>query len=285
MGGPAGHLLESVCDTVLWFVHASHPSYSHRNEFTMMIRSSLTTLQRRPSVMRAHATNASRRHRRRPTNSTSKKSNAVRKESTATPTLVVEPTLSQPIAWYSRKLDTHPLITKSVTSGLVAGCGDGLGQYNQHCKQREKQPWNWDMLRTGRFVLLGAALVAPVCHLWYANLMTRFPGSTGRQIAKRVVLDQFFFAPLFLPTWLLNLWMLEGRSADYVLEEMPRTLPKAVVANWQLWIPAQTVNLGFIPSKYQVLFSNIVAVAWNAYLSLTTHSNDAEMVSASEDVE
>ena len=103
--------------------------------------------------------------------------------------------------------------------------------------------------------------------------MQRFPGSSLGQVATRVVLDQFCFAPLFLPTWLLNLWMLQGKSADYVMEEMPLILPEMVIANWKLWIPAQTINLGFVTSKYQVLVSNLVAVAWNTYLSLTTQGS------------
>jgi len=235
-----------------------------------MIRSSLL-LERglicRQSL-RLHASSSRRRR----ANTSSPKKAAVRKESTVqTAVPPPEPTILQPIAWYSRKLDTHPLITKCVSSGLVSGVGDGLGQYIQQRKQPEGTPWKWDALRTGRFVVLGFALVAPVCHVWYASLMERIPGSGMKQIASRVVLDQFFFAPLFLPTWMLNLWMLEGKSADYVMKEMPIKVPPTVVANWVLWVPAQTVNLGYVPGKYQVLFSNIVAVAWNTYLSLTTH--------------
>ena len=220
--------------------------------------------------LRSHATTS--RRRRRPS---SKKSTVVRTESTSNPTLS-EPSIYQPIAWYSRKLDTHPLLTKCISSGLVAGSGEVLGQYIQYRKQSPQSRWNWDMARTGRFVILGFVLVAPVCHVWYGSLMERIPGNGVKQIVTRVFLDQFVFAPLFLPTWLLNLWMLEGKSVDYVAEEMPIKVP-IVVANWALWIPAQTINLGFVPSKYQVLFSNIVAVSWNTYLTLITHENAEDL--------
>jgi protein Mpv17 len=69
--------------------------------------------------------------------------------------------------------------------------------------------------------------------------------------------------------------MLQGKSADYVVEEMPRILPEMVINNWKLWIPAQSINLGFVASKYQVLVSNVVAVAWNTYLSITTQPSNA----------
>lgn len=248
-----------------------------------MIRSTLL-LERAPilrqSGVRWHAT-ASRRSRRRANTrkapcSQSNKESSNNKTVSNTSSLVKEPTILEPVAWYSRKLDSHPLMTKCISSGLVSGVGDVLGQYIQYRKaldRNDTNKWNWDYARTSRFVILGFALVAPVCHVWYGSLMERIPGFSPRQIAKRVVLDQFCFAPLFLPTWLLNLWMLEGKSADYVMEEMPKKVPPTVVANWMLWIPAQTINLGMVPVKYQVLFSNIVAVAWSTFLSLTTHDS------------
>lgn len=182
----------------------------------------------------------------------------------------------------SSKLETHPLLTKGITSGIIAGFGDVLGQsiQSQDSLWEMMRTGRFDIIRTGRFVLLGTFLVGPVCHVWYGSLMQRFPGSSFQRITTRVVLDQFCFAPLFLPTWLLNLWMLQGKSADYVVEEMPRILPEMVINNWKLWIPAQSINLGFVASKYQVLVSNVVAVAWNTYLSITTQpSNTSDTIS------
>ena len=189
--------------------------------------------------------------------------------------------LLQPVlAWYSHKLDTHPILTKSISSGIVAGCGDVLGQYIVVAKNDSKDTKEaaWDSLRTGRFIVLGVVLVAPICHVWYGMLMKRVPGHTATAIAKRVALDQAIFAPLFVPLWLFNLWMLEGKSLNNVLENMKTQVPNTVVANWFLWIPAQIVNLGYVTPKYQVLFSNVVAVVWNTYLSYTTHDPECKGV-------
>ena len=38
-----------------------------------------------------------------------------------------------------------------------------------------------------------------------------------------------------------------------------------------LWIPAQAVNLGLVPLHLQVLFGNVVSLAWNSYLSWVSH--------------
>jgi protein Mpv17 len=44
-----------------------------------------------------------------------------------------------------------------------------------------------------------------------------------------------------------------------------------MIANWQLWIPFQFLNFRFVPQNYQVLASNVVALAWNVILSFKAH--------------
>lgn len=184
--------------------------------------------------------------------------------------------LSQPLAWYSRKLDTHPLLTKAITSGIISQSGDLLSQYVE-CKRAKAVTFHWDMLRTARIGLLGFALVAPVVHYWYGGLARVFPGSSAPVVAKRVLWDQAFFSPLFLPTWLTSLWILEGQTSADIAEMLQAEVPTALVANWALWIPAQILNFRFIPGKFQVLFSNVVALGWNAYLSFTAHEAEARV--------
>mmetsp|Transcript_47508 Transcript_47508/g.70722 ORF Transcript_47508/g.70722 Transcript_47508/m.70722 type:complete len:219 (-) Transcript_47508:149-805(-) len=171
--------------------------------------------------------------------------------------------LSQPLLWYSRKLETHPLMTKGLTSGLIASCGDLLAQRMEGRKE-------WDATRTRRFWLLGFGLVAPTVHVWYRLLMTRIPGNSAVTVAKRVFFDQLLFAPLFNCAFLSSLWTLEGLPGADILAMLKKEVPAMLVANWALWVPAQVVNFRFVPSKYQVLFSNVVALVWNGYLSYTS---------------
>jgi hypothetical protein len=178
------------------------------------------------------------------------------------------------LAWYSRMLDTHPIITKSVSSAFIGGSGDIVSQYI--AAQNEKRPFAWDAVRTFRFGFLGLVLIGPVIHVWYGSVMRWFPGQSASAVIKRVALDQIFFSPMFLPTFLSGLWLLEGKDFNQVLLALKHTLPTAIVANWGLWVPAQIINFRFVPGKYQVLFSNFVGFVWNAYLSYTAHSDDQE---------
>ena len=179
-----------------------------------------------------------------------------------------------PLIWYSRMLDTHPIITKSVSSAVIGGSGDILSQYL--VARNEKRPFAWDSVRTVRFGLLGIVLIGPVIHVWYGTVTRWFPGQSASAVIKRVALDQMFFSPMFLPTFLSGLWLLEGKDVDQVLLALRHTLPTTIVANWGLWVPAQIINFRFVPGKYQVLFSNFVGFVWNAYLSYAAHSDDRE---------
>jgi hypothetical protein len=155
------------------------------------------------------------------------------------------------LSWYSNKLDTHPLLTKGVSSGIIAGSGDFLCQLlfidrrnvvkDEHGESKGKSAStssllaNWDAARTGRFALLGAFLVAPVIHYWYNALSMRLlPGAaTVSNVMKRVALDQFIFSPLFLQAWLSALWTLEGETPlDTIPSRMIEATPEIMVANW-----------------------------------------------------
>lgn len=186
--------------------------------------------------------------------------------------------VSNPLAWYSRKLDTHPIATKCLSSGLVSAAGDLACQYLTKTKEER-----WDLIRTGRFALLGTLWVGPVLHYWYGALFRAFP----KQVLLRVGLDQFGFAPVFLTSFLSWLWTLEGEPTSTLPTKLRDNVPGIVVANWSLWIPAQAVNFYAVPVKYHVLFSNFVALLWNAYLSYSSHElskNDKEIGAAEEPI-
>jgi hypothetical protein len=122
--------------------------------------------------------------------------------------------------WYSRKLSTHPLITKSLTSAIIAGLGDVLCQaamYNddndslpatattnhENDENNNKEPskvssssstsrrmicwlhsfWTtgWDAQCTCIFALLGFTFVAPTSHYWYEAL-AKHAWTTGQSL-------------------------------------------------------------------------------------------------------
>lgn len=120
------------------------------------------------------------------------------------------------------------------------------------------------------FTFLGLVLVGPTLHYWYLYLskLVTLPGASGAFL--RLLLDQFFFAPIFIGTFLSTLITLEGRPSE-VVPKLQQEWFSSVVANWKLWIPFQFLNFRFVPQQFQVLASNFVAVIWNVILSFKAH--------------
>jgi hypothetical protein len=125
--------------------------------------------------------------------------------------------------WHAQKLDCHTILTKGITSGLIAGTADVV------CQLLSSDEDSLDWLRTGRFLFLDAIWVGPVTYYWYGALSTRIlPGaSTAWKKAQRVIVDQFAFAPLFLPSFLGLLWVLEGR--EYIPSQIQQNAPGMIL--------------------------------------------------------
>lgn len=187
---------------------------------------------------------------------------------------------SGPLALYTRQLDRAPLTTKGLTSGFVAAAGDLLCQSTSTpdaedlTSNNNTNATSFDWQRTGRFFIMGCFWVAPCTHYWYNTLNTRLvPGvATVLRVAQRVLLDQVLFAPIFCPSFMGFLWLLEGRHSTY--EELEKDLmavtPDVIRANWLVWIPANAINFSVVPLRFQVLFGNVVALCWNVFLSYTS---------------
>ncbi|RLN64017.1 hypothetical protein BBJ29_005348 [Phytophthora kernoviae] len=127
-----------------------------------------------------------------------------------------------------------------------------------------------DTKRTAIFTLLGGVLVSPVLHVWYGFLGSRVAGVSTLAVAKRLALDQLGFAPTFLCVFLSSLLTLEG-EAKSIPDKLRADWWPAMKANWGVWVPAQILNFRFVPGSMQVLFSNVVGLAWNTYLSYISH--------------
>lgn len=172
------------------------------------------------------------------------------------------------VAWYSTKLETHPLLTKGVTSGIISATGDMICQSLTYGDDDSQT--TWDVGRTARFFVMGAFWVAPITHVWYNALSTRIVSGprTTLRVFQRLAVDQLAFAPVFAPSFMAGLWILEGR--EEIVQPLLKVAPSVIQANWMLWVPAQLANFALIPLKYQVLFGNVVALGWSVYLSFVS---------------
>jgi protein Mpv17 len=175
---------------------------------------------------------------------------------------------------YNRALIAKPLITKSVSSAALFIVGDLISQ-GLECRMMKKSlAQNYDAIRCFKLVLFGGLWVGPSLHLWYSRGLAVWFTKPGLQTTlKKTALDQTVFAAFSVFAFFGIQTLLSGGSSQDVKEKLDKEFWPTLKANWMLWPGAQLVNFGMVPVPYQVLFSNFVALFWNAYLSYVQYSS------------
>ena len=82
---------------------------------------------------------------------------------------------------YSQSLETHPLVVKGLTSGVLSFGADLICQVyfpaeketNENMNEEVSIDWN----RTVKFTAIGTFYTAPVLHYWYGTLSRFIPGN------------------------------------------------------------------------------------------------------------
>eukprot|EP00741_Cyanophora_paradoxa_P000388 tig00000404_g379.t1 len=166
---------------------------------------------------------------------------------------------------YERLLIEKPMLTKSVTSGIIQGLGDLVSQLGEGALSAH---------RLAVMTVTGGAFVGPVLAAWYSVLFRLLPGTGTGGVLGRVAMDQLVFAPIFTAAIFTVIGLLEGKSLGDCKEKLDRDWWTALKANWKVWPLAQLINMKFVPQQFNVLFVNLVAVGWNAYISNLAHKDD-----------
>ncbi|KAH9086862.1 hypothetical protein Ae201684P_000280 [Aphanomyces euteiches] len=169
---------------------------------------------------------------------------------------------------YLKLLETHPLTTKAITSAGIAGTGDFICQ-----TAFESKPF--DVRRFVTFTTLGGVFIAPTLHVWYGFLNRVVVGTTTKAVATRLVLDQFVFSPTFLATFFGVLLVVSPQGMLLVLG-IARLKTKCREIGGQHSRP--TGSCGFQLNcailhwfLLPLLFSNVVGLFWNAYMSYISY--------------
>jgi hypothetical protein len=109
-------------------------------------------------------------------------------------------------ALYSRYqvlLSRSPLVTKSVSAGLITLLGDVIAQW---LESRIEGYHTWNIVRMAAFTVAGGFFVGPFVHYWYEVLWAvgrRLPASTPSKVTTllQVFLDQTIGVALFFPAY------------------------------------------------------------------------------------
>lgn len=182
--------------------------------------------------------------------------------------LRVEPELGslpkRALAQYLLFLKLYPVATKAVSSGILSALGNFLAQM---IKKQKKDSQSLEVSGLLRYLVYGLFVTGPLSHYLYLFMEYWVPPEVPWASVKRLLLDRLFFAPTFLLLFFFFMNFLEGKHASVFVAKMRSGFWPALQMNWKMWTPLQFININYVPLQFRVLFANMAALFWYAYLA------------------
>ena len=133
--------------------------------------------------------------------------------------------------------------------------------------------------------LVGLFVRGPMVHYWYVVLEHLFkswnPDDFSTAVAK-VFVDQTVFSPLFNLLYFYVIGFLQGDSQAKINAAVSKDFAKVMGMNYKVWPLVNLVNFALVPAKLRVLFGNIVAIFWVAFVILRTQEKKPKVVPADD---
>ncbi|OAD62073.1 Mpv17-like protein 2 [Eufriesea mexicana] len=120
---------------------------------------------------------------------------------------------------------------------------------------------------------LSGMSVGIVCHYWYKYLDIKLPGRNMYIVLKKVIIDQLICSPLCITMFFVTLSILEKSNWAKLKDEIITKAHRLYIAEWIIWPPAQIFNFYFLPTKYRVVYDNIISLGYDVYTSHVKHDN------------
>ena len=202
---------------------------------------------------------------------------------------------------YLRFLQSHPLLTKTLTAGFVAMIGDLLAQLFEH-RMSNGALFVLDAPRSLGMAFEYTFLSAPLMHYAYdyleyiiqihetietneeeALLERSTDLDTARirmQSLKRwaaatshVLADIFVLGPFYVLFIMFGTSLFEGRISSLHAELLVNYIPtvKAAVATSLGFMPMQVAAFGVLPTQFRLLYINFQDIIWSAVVSFAAH--------------
>ncbi|ANM70733.1 Peroxisomal membrane 22 kDa (Mpv17/PMP22) family protein [Arabidopsis thaliana] len=95
------------------------------------------------------------------------------------------------LRWYLRKLESHPFMTKSITTSVIYMAADLTSQMITM-----EPTGSFDLIRTARMASFGLIFLGPSQHLWFSYLSKILPKRDVLTTFKKIMMGQVLFGPV-----------------------------------------------------------------------------------------
>ena len=199
---------------------------------------------------------------------------------------IIQQPMASNAAWdlYKTLLKRNPLLTNSVASSCIMSLSDVICQElvikskSSNTKDNiadGRSATKLDYTRTLQVAITGFFWSAPVTHYWYSTLeklynsIANYFSINNPVIALfiKLLLDASIFSPITISGYFAVRSILEGTGLAGAKEKWISKFKPTILSAWKFWPVVNSVNFWFVPLQFRVLYMNVLAFIWSAYLT------------------
>lgn len=164
----------------------------------------------------------------------------------------------------------HLFMTNIGISFGLSGLGDVMQQKLEHSQSTASKP-KLNLSRTLNMSTSFGLTSGFLCHFWYKHLDKALPGHGVKTVFTKIAWDQILFSPICIVACFFVACHLESKSNERLLSETVQLGGRLYLAEWFIWPPAQFFNFMYLPTRYRVLYDNMVSLVYDIYTSRVKH--------------
>ena len=193
----------------------------------------------------------------------------------------ISSTLATFASIYSHQLSARPLLTKSLTAGIIFMASDYCAQLIERSSEKVVEedkimtPLVWSRIFTN--FLVGLLVFGPAANLWYSMVFKMFPSTSLFSTFQKAVLGQLIFGPAFTSVF-FGAGMIQGGSFSFTgwLQKVHQDLPAVWATGLSFWPFVDFISYKVIPVQWIPLFVNFCSFVWTIYLSIMSNRGRGE---------
>ncbi|EEF42062.1 protein SYM1 [Ricinus communis] len=164
------------------------------------------------------------------------------------------------IEWYLGKLNSRPILTKTITTSLIFAAADFTAQMLSSSS-------SFDLIRTTRMAAYGLVLLGPSQHIWF-NLMSKaFPKRDVFSTLKKTFMGQALYGPANASVFFSYNAALQGESGDEIAARLKRDVLPTLRNGLMYWPICDFFTYKFVPVHLQPLVNSTCSFFWTIYLT------------------
>lgn len=166
------------------------------------------------------------------------------------------------VGWYLGMIEARPVLTKSITSGVIFMAADISSQMVTLSASE-----SFDWIRTLRMASYGMLIAGPSLHIWFNFASRIIPKRDVISTLKKMFIGQTCYGPIMTSIFFSLNAGLQGESAAEIMARLKRDLIPTLVNGLVYWPLCDFVTFRFIPVRLQPLVSNSFSFLWTIYLT------------------